>query len=189
MLNKHFLAYFDVAYFSKFIVLLTALYCFHILFNGLVSPEGTYYSSFLDHHLNYISWLRLSLINSSNFVLHTIGIQTYLESPQIIKLTNGAGVNIWFPCLGLGITSFWIAFVTAHTHIWLQKLYWCAIGIVSISIINCARITLLLISLSKSSDSFFSSNHHDLFNLGSYILIFFLALSYSKIDQPSHKAS
>ena len=182
-MNRLLSPYFDLAYFIRFSVLLVGVYYFHVGFNGIISPEGEHYSAFLDHYFNYIAGIRNVILNGSNLILHQQGIPSYIEGSQVIMLAHGPGVNVWFPCLGLGIISFWIAFVVAHEQNWKIKLAWCLAGLILITLINCIRIAILLLSLHKNWREFVGLNHHDLFNLACYICIFFLICFYNKNNQ------
>ena len=184
--QKRLLQQIDVAYFFKFSFILIVLYYFHIVFNGIVSPEGNYYSAFLDNYFNYIAVIRFLILTGSKYILLIFGIHSYLESNQILRVAQGAGVNVWLPCLGLGIISFWFAFVLAHKGKWQHKMLWCTFGAVAISIINCFRLAMLLIALNSNWKENALFDHHDLFNLFSYILIYFLMYFYHKTEYVSN---
>jgi exosortase/archaeosortase family protein len=172
--------YMDIPFILKFLILLPLLYYFHIGFNGIVSPEGPYYSALLDNAFNYIKLFRyLMLFGASSFV-EWLGIGTAMEGTYIINLENGGSVIMWLPCLGLGIISFWVAFVVSHAIAPLKKLWWCVIGILAIWFLNCARVILVLLSIEKEWQSLPYFNHHDIFNLFSYAAIFFLLYLFLK---------
>jgi len=181
--------YFDVTCFFKFSFMLIVLFYFHIVFNGIVSPEGSYYSPFLANYLNYIAGIRFLILLGTKAILCVLGINSYLESNQIIRIVNGPGVNLWLPCLGLGIISFWFAFVLSHKDTWQRKFWWCSFGLIAISIINCVRIVMLLISLNSNWEENQSFDHHDLFNLSAYILIYFLVYFYHKTESSSDRSN
>jgi exosortase/archaeosortase family protein len=138
------------------------------------------YSSFLEHHLNYINWIKSVVLHGSDLIAHVFGFPSHIEEGLTLKVYDRAGVNLNFTCLGLGLCSFWIAFVTAHISSWQNKLYWCFVGVLSICFINSWRIALLLISMEKNWNEVGYLNHHDMFNLASYTLLFFLIYLYSR---------
>lgn len=179
----------DFAYFFKFSFVLIVLFYFHIVFHGLVSPEGAYYSVFLAKYLNYIAAIRFLILSGSKYILYAIGINSYLESNQILRIAHGPGVNVWLPCLGLGIISFWFAIVIAHKANWQRKFLWCTFGFIAISTINCFRIAIFLISLNNNWPQNTLFDHHDLFNLLSYIFIYFLVYCYHKKEHTSHTSN
>lgn len=173
--------YFDVSWFIKFILMVLALYYFSIAYNGIVSPEGRFYSPFLNHYLNYISWIRVSILYVSKHIALIFGTHSYIATSQLIKLTNGTEVEIWLPCLGLGIISCWVSFVVTHKITWRKKLLWCLAGSFTIWFINCCRIAILLIALDNNWKQYSSLDHHDLFNIIAYILV--LAMMYFYTNQ------
>ena len=177
-LKKWFTSHFDVGYAVKFVLYFVPLYYFHIIYLGLTDPNNVYVP-FLDHHLNYIAWFEASILNASNFILHSFGVNSVVEGQRII-IKGGAYVLFWPACAGLGISSFWIAFIIAHCVTWKKKLYWCAAGIFCIWLINSARIAIYLVSLQNGWKTFKHIDHHDMFTLISYIIIVFLIFLFNK---------
>jgi exosortase/archaeosortase family protein len=172
--------YFDYLFFIKFTLLVLLLYFFSIAFNGIVSPEGKFYSHFLDHNLNYIAWLRNSILYVANFIVQAFGIQSYIYGSQTIKTGSGIEVEIWLPCLGLGIMSFWIAFVFTNNGSWNKKLIWGISGVFAIWFINCCRISIFIIALNRNWKENNFIDQHALFNIIAYTFIFMLMYFYSK---------
>jgi exosortase/archaeosortase family protein len=171
--------YFDVGYFFKFVSLVLIFYYFSIAYNGIVSTEGRHYSSFLDTYLNYIAWIRSSILHGSNIIAHIFGTDSLIVGSQLIKIGKTIQVNIWLPCLGLGVISFWVAFVLIHNCNWRKKLIWCISGILAICFINCWRIALLLIALDNNWNESNFVDHHTLFNIVAYSFIIFLMFLYT----------
>lgn len=180
------LKHFSIAYFLKLIGLTLLLNYFSIGYNGLVSPEGPRYSALLDHYLNYIQWIRQTLMYGSSLLAKLLGTDTYISGPQIIKIGNNIDVEIWLPCLGIGIMSFWTAFIVTNTGRVRNKVAWWAGGLFSIYLINCCRIGLLLVALDTGWTQNSAFDHHDLFNITAYILIGLLMHSYTE-DKPEMK--
>ena len=177
--------YFDFSYFWKFILVFLGLYYCHIAFNGIVSEEGGYYSPILDKYFNYLSWLTLSILHVARFIVSTVGISSNIQGSQVLESTSGLGINLWLPCLGLGITSFWIAYIVAQTATLRKKIYWGLGGFLAIWFINCWRIALLLMSLDfgwKGNQYF---DHHTLFNLAAYGAIFALITIFNRTNKSS----
>lgn len=182
-MNMSLFKHFDKGFFLRFVLLFLGLHYFHLFYYGLTTPTGGLYSSFLQHHLNYIDWAKSFILYSSNLITQLLGFPTHIENQLTLKVYDRSGVNLNFSCLGLGLCSFWVAFIVAHKTSWLKKLYWCLIGILFICFINCLRIALLLISMEKDwSDSNFL-DHHDLFNLGCYAAIFFLIYMFDRKNE------
>lgn len=179
-MSKSLLGNFDAAYFIKFLIIFLVQYYFHLFFYGITTPAGTFYSSFLEYDLNYIAWLRSFILHTSDIITHVFGFPTHIADELTIRVYDRPGVTLNYACLGFGIVSFWIAFVVAHSGNWQKKLYWCTIGIVAICFINCIRVSLLLISMEKDWSGFDYIDHHDMFNLGSYVIILFLIYLFDK---------
>lgn len=177
------LKHFSFLSFFKLVFLVLFLYHFTVVYNGLVSPEGSYYSAFLDHNLNYISWVRESVMYVSNVFAHLLGTNSYISSPQMMKLGKDIEIEIWLPCLGFGVMSFWISFVVNNTGTLKIKALWAIGGILSIWFINCLRITLLVISIDRGWPQNTTIDHHTLFNWASYLCIIGLMYSYSHYNK------
>jgi exosortase/archaeosortase family protein len=172
--------YFNFTYFFKLVGLTLLLNYFAIGFNALVSPEGSIYNAFLDQNWNFIQLIRYVIMEVSNMIAHLFKTNSYISGPQMMKIGSAIEVEIWFPCLGLGVISFWIAFIVTNTGGWQSKLLWCIGGSLGITIINCWRIGLLLISLDKHWQQQTSMDHHDMFNIAAYVLVGLLMYSYSE---------
>jgi exosortase/archaeosortase family protein len=178
------LKYFNFYSFFKLVFLVFLLYYFTVLFNGIVSPEGSRYSAFLDHNLNYISWVRQSIMYVSNFIAHITGTNSRITGPQMMKLGDNIEVEIWLPCLGFGVMSFWISFIVNSTGKLKAKVAWAIGGVLSIWFINCLRIALLLISIDRSWPQSTFIDHHTLFNIAAYLCI--VGLMYFHSRQNKH---
>jgi exosortase/archaeosortase family protein len=110
--------------------------------------------------------------------------------PYRLKIFNGPSVETVYACLGLGLMSFWVAFViTYKSSNWKKKFSWTILGVFCIWLINCFRVALILIALQqkKTIDGFW--DHHTLFNIVAYSLIFLLISSYIKSTHHQSKIS
>jgi len=172
--------HFSFTYLFKLVCLTSALNYFSVGYNGVVSPEGGYYNSFLDQHLNYIQWIRYILMHASHLLANLLGTNAQISGSQMMEIRGGTTVEIWLPCLGIGIMSFWTAFILCNTGNWKKKAYWWAGGILSIFIINCFRIALFLVALDRNWAENSLLDHHDLFNIAAYTLIGLLMYSYTE---------
>ena len=177
---RSLLLYFDFSFFLKFLFLLLGFYNLNIFFLGITTPAGQLYSPFLEKNCNYIAWITSSILYTSKLFVSFFGLEAYIEYPQIIRAYNGAWVNVWLPCLGLGITGFWIAFVVSHVSTWQKKLLWSAAGALVIWVINCWRIALLLLALDRKWHTVDYVDHHTLFNVVAYSAIGLLIYLYYK---------
>lgn len=182
-MNRTLFKYFDLAYFIRFALILLGLYYFNIFYIGLTVPGGVY-SSFLDQYLNYIVWLRNSILHTANVITQGFGLSSYVADLYTLK-TEAFSVVLVYSCLGLGIKSFWIAFVTAHKAGWQKKLAWCLAGVMAIWFINCWRAALLLMAMKNHWSINKYMDHHTLFNLCAYALILFLMYLYTRKRKPT----
>lgn len=175
--------FFNFKSFLKLIALVLVLYYFFLGYGALVSPEGNQYNAFLDHNLNFIDWYRRTIMLFSNTIAHAFGADSYIASHQMMKLGNNIEFEIWFPCLGFGVMSFWLSFIVNSTSSLKRKFTWAALGIVAIWFINCLRIALLIISVDRNWPQSSYIDHHDMFNIMAYIIIAMLMYYYSKNDR------
>ena len=58
------------------------------------SSPGGYYIKFVADYLDYVSFIKNSLIGGSKFILSLFGINTYQVDPFIVRIENGLGVRI-----------------------------------------------------------------------------------------------
>lgn len=146
---------------------------------GLASP-GNYYSSFIDHHLDYPNWLRSSLLHGSKLLLSLFGFDTIIPDSFHLKILDGASVQLIYACLGVGVMSFWLAFVVANKGGWVKKIKWVIGGILCIWLINITRIGLVLVANNKGQRTLFGLDNHTFFNICSYVAIFVLIYFYDR---------
>jgi len=175
--------FFNFKSFLRLIALVLVLYYFFLGYGALVSPEGNQYNAFLDHNLNFIDWYRRTIMVFSNEIAHAFGANSYIASHQIMKLGKNIEFEIWFPCLGFGVMSFWLSFVVNSTSSLKRKFLWAAVGVIAIWFINCLRIALLIISVDRNWPQSSYIDHHDMFNVMAYTIIAMLMYYYSKNDR------
>jgi exosortase/archaeosortase family protein len=150
-----------------FIVLFLVFYYFNIAFWGVVSPGG-YYSPFLAGYLNYIVVLRSVLLHSTEFILKTMGFGTIINDHELLLAGHGI-INVSYSCLGLGVLSFFVAFVIAYPKPFKAKMIFLLCGILTIEILNVLRFVILALFLNKDQGQHF--DHHTIFNILIYIII------------------
>jgi exosortase/archaeosortase family protein len=166
---KEISKYVDLSFLLRFLALFVPAYLFHTAYLGITDPNN-YYNAFLDQNLNYIKWATASINHTAGVITHFFGVDATVDG-RLFYVQNGARVLLEFPCLGLGIMSFWVAFIVAHNVATAKKVLWSLGGVLAIWVLNCFRIAILLISMQNSwrTNSYF--DHHDIFNFVSYILI------------------
>ena len=151
---------------------------------GLAAP-GNLYSPFVENYLDYVKWIKLSLMWGTGSILSVFGISTYTLPGFVIRITDGRGVFIAMDCVGYGVYSFWIAFVAANTGRFWRKFSWIVFGVLSLWLINVIRITLFLLAVDRGWPMPLGWDHHTWFNIFAYALIFFMIWWYDKTGRKS----
>ncbi|MFZ4059284.1 MAG: hypothetical protein ACOYKE_14170 [Ferruginibacter sp.] len=146
---------------------------------GITAPGG-YYIQWIDDYINYPAWLRKSILQASKLLVEIIGYDCQIPDGYKIKFVDGRGVKMVYSCLGYGIMSFWIAFVFANTLHWKKLLQWLLIGLLAIWLLNVIRVSLLLIATNKGWQIPFNIEHHTLFNVLAYLLVFLMMYVYDR---------
>lgn len=173
--------YFDISYLIKFLLLFGTIYCFNLAYIGLVLPQNMY-SPFLDHYLNYIDGLRNTILYVSNILAHLFGISSHVQNNFSLKVDQGTNLIVGDSCLGLGVMSFWIAFIVADRSTFKRKLVWCLGGLGIIWLINCLRVAFILLAYENNWKAIISIDHHTAFNIFSYLLILVMMYFYERRD-------
>jgi len=179
---------FDTSYVVKFLLRLLAFYLFFRLMNwlviGLIVPGG-YHSPFVEHYLNYVSWLKMSILQTASFVAQLFGVKSHFFDNSTLQIATGGKLFMAWACVGLELMSFWAAFAFADTTPWRKKIYWCLGGLFCIWFINCLRVALLLVAIKNKWPNFSTLSHHDTFNIAAYgliLLMMFVYYSHNKKD-------
>ena len=150
-----------------FISLFLFFYYFNIFFFGITS-RGNYYNSFLDQHLNYIRSFRHLLLYVSKTIINWFGYNSISNDYQLLVAGRGT-ISVVYSCLGLGIMSFFAAFVIAYPKKLKPKLVFLVTGLVCIQVLNILRFVLLALFWDKRSKVVL--DHHTIFNITIYIII------------------
>jgi exosortase/archaeosortase family protein len=184
-LNNSFLKYIDYAYFIKLLLLVGLLYWFNTFYLDVINPQKSVYNPFFAEYLNYPAWLVYSILNTAKFITNIFGINSFIENASILKATGGTSVFMAPDCIGLGVMSFWFAFVIAERNSIKRKLFWIFSGIVAIWLINCLRVALILVATQNNWPINFSKfwDHHRIFNACMYGLIILMMYIYSRYNK------
>ncbi|RZJ98616.1 MAG: hypothetical protein EOO46_24945, partial [Flavobacterium sp.] len=176
---------FDFGFYLRFAGLFFLFYLTYTFVISVSAPTGTYYP-FVDHYLNFPAVIRFSVLHVGQFFLSLLGYSTTIADNRIISADGYSILEMAFPCYGLGVKSFWVAFICAHKLTWKQKLNWSIAGVMTIFILNCIRVAVLMISMVDKwsiADSL-GTNAHDFFNYLCYAALLCLILFfYSKNRQ------
>jgi exosortase/archaeosortase family protein len=156
---------------ARFVVVFLALfvifYYFNVYFFGITTP-GNHYNAFLDENLNYIRLLRHALLLTSAHVINWFGFTTITNDYQLLVAGNGV-IKLVYSCLGLGVMSFFSAFVIAYPTTIKSKLISLILGNLCIQLLNVVRFVLLAIFWDKKSGMIL--DHHTIFNIAIYTII------------------
>lgn len=176
-------------YLLKFLGIFCLLYFGTLAVIGVASPGGSFHIPFVQHYLDYVSWLKTSLITGAGFFLGLFGIATNPEPGFLLRIPGGRGVFIAMSCVGYGVYSFWIAFVVANKGKFWKKALWVVGGLLGLWLINTIRIALFLLSINKGWPMPFGIDHHTWFAIFAYLLIFILIIFYDRSLRHDRKIS
>lgn len=149
-----------------------------------ITSKGNFYIAFCDEYLNYIKWLRLSILKAAGIFCSWFGYQTNIENTISLRVVNGDvngyKVNMVYSCIGIGIFSSWAAFALAYSTNLKRKTIWLFGGLLAIWLINSIRMAILLIWLNKTRNTKGFGHHHTVFNIIAYTIVIILIYFYSK---------
>ena len=151
-----------------FLLLFLIFYYFNIYYFAATSPTSRYYQSFLAHNLNYIKWLRLLLLDMSTGILNLLGFTT-IHDDYIMLVAGHGSIQVVYKCLGLGVISFFVAFVVAYPKPVKSKAIFIVTGIIVLQILNMIRFMLLAVFWTKTDSTLI--DHHSIFNFIIYLIV------------------
>lgn len=161
--------YAEYFFVTRFLIIFILLYYFNLFFIGLTGKGGSFYSTFLDEHLNYIRWLRESIIYFSSLILNLFNYDT-IRLPYHLKIIDGVRVGVGYSCLGYGLMSMHIAIALSYPFkINIRRKYLFG-GLLAIYLINVIRIAA--VGWVYTEYKGINIDHHLIFNIIAYILIF-----------------
>lgn len=174
---KNTIRYFDFRYFLRFAGLFFLLFLTYTFIIAASAPSGFYYP-FVDQYLNFPVLIRHSVLTIGKFFLSVLGYPTVLQEDKLISYEGSAILQMAWACYGLGVKSFWIAFVCAHQMALKRKIYWSLIGVLTIFALNCIRVVVMMIALVQKWPiaEYLGTNAHDLFNYLCYAALLGLIL-------------
>ncbi len=177
-----------VLFIIKFLGLFGLLYYFCLFFISITTRGSNDFTVFLRDYLNYIDWIRYSVLRTSQTLCKLFGIHCYIQDRILIRSVNtDKALHMGYDCIGYGVMSFWTAFIVANQQKWLSKLYWVLGGSFLIWIINCMRVTILMVALNNNWPISEYLDHHTLFNIVAYCLLFILIFYYIKSNDVKKK--
>ncbi len=168
------------AYFVLKVIVLYLIFNYGSQFWIGITAKGGYYSEFCDQHLNYIKWLRHSILLGAAAVCNILGYSTEIINTTVIRVTNGFGVTMIYSCIGISVLSSWAAVAIAYKTSLKRKLIWLFSGLALIWLINILRVATLLILFNKYKNPTGFEYHHEVFNAIAYALVLVLIYFYLK---------
>ena len=166
-------------YLTKLMVTFCFFYYGTLAVIGLSAPEG-YYSQFVAQYLNYVDWLRYSILSAAKAFLSICGYPSHMEDNYILMTEDGSSIRMFYSCIGFGVMSSWAGFVIANPAPWKKKVRWVVAGWLLIWCINVIRVSFLLILLNKHASISFGLDHHTWFNMVAYGFILLLLYFYHR---------
>ncbi len=165
---------------------MTFLFCYYVTIAviGLSAPGGMY-NEFVAKYLNYVDWIRSSLLGGTKILLNLLGTETYFNNKYNIRQVNGRGIVIVYQCVGYGIMSFWTAFIVALHGTFKKKFLWWLLGIILFWLINVLRLSLLLIATNKNWNFPFGWDHHTWFGIVAYSVMLYMIFLFDKKSDAS----
>ena len=168
-----------------FCLLFAAFYYFNIFFYG-ITTEGNYYNAYLANHFNYIAELRILLLKSSAKILNRLGYPAITNDYKMLIAGRGI-LKLIYSCLGLGLISFFAAFVLAYPKRFVPKTIFLIAGIITIEVLNVLRFVLIAIFYNHENRTIL--DQHTLFSIFIYIVIAVALYFWVKSDKPMRDAA
>lgn len=181
--------HFDFRFYLRFAGLFFLFYLTYTFVNAASAPSGTYYP-FVADYLNFPVVIRIAVLHVAHFLLGLLGYPTQIADPRITSADGGSVLEMAWACYGLGVKSFWLAFVIAHAVPLRTKIRWSLIGVLTIFLFNCIRVVVIMISMIEkwSIADYLGTNAHDMFNYLCYAALFGLVLLfYARVDSGAAK--
>jgi exosortase/archaeosortase family protein len=108
------------------------------------------------------------LLNTSTGILNLLGFSAICNNYDLLVAGRGS-IQVVYSCLGLGVSSFFAAFVLAYPQHLKAKIIFIICGILTIEILNVLRFVLLALFWNKADSKII--DHHTIFNIIIYALI------------------
>ena len=97
-----------------------------------------------------------------------------------LKMLGGRAVHLAYSCYGVGVMSFWLAFVVANKGSFWRKTFWVLCGMLGIWLINVFRISLVLLGANGHGKIPFNMDNHDFFTVLAYGAVFGMMFLYDR---------
>lgn len=135
------------------------------------SVEGGLYLPILSQ-FNLAEIYRDLLLQAGGWVVSLAGYEYHITG-KLLKIDGGSGVILGYSCYGFSVISMYMALILAYHKAIKTKVFFLISGILAIIFLNILRIGGLAIIYTKTSDRAVRDiDHHLVFNIIVYILIF-----------------
>ena len=151
-----------------FIALFLAFYYFNIGFFSITSAQSANYNSFIADNFNYIRLLRHILLFCTSFFLGCLGFSNVTNEYELLIAGHG-GIRLIYSCLGLGLMSFFTAFVIAYPKAFKKKAVFLIAGLFIIQLLNILRMAMVALFWGRKAQHII--DHHIIFNSIIYVII------------------
>ena len=108
------------------------------------------------------------LLNCSTGLLNLLGF-TAIHDNYIMLVAGRGSIQVVYKCLGLGVISFFTAFVIAYPKTLQAKVIFIITGILILQFLNILRFMLLAVYGTKDGTT--TLDHHTIFNFIIYLVI------------------
>jgi exosortase/archaeosortase family protein len=157
-----------VKFLFTFLILFAVFYFFNLYWFAATSPTSRHYNTFIANNLDYIKSLRLLLLNCSTGLLNFSGF-TAIHDNYIMLVAGRGSIQVVYTCLGLGVMSFFAAFVIAYPKPLKAKIIFIIAGLLILQFLNILRFMYLAVYWTKAGTT--TLDHHTLFNLFIYLIV------------------
>ncbi len=153
---------------GTFALLFAVFYYFNIFFFSLTTSGGHHYNAVVANYFNYIGGLRWLLLHSSAKILNWLGFTAIANNYDLLVVGHSI-IQLVYSCLGLGVISFFAAFVLSYPKKSKAKMLFLVSGIFGIETLNLIRVMLLALFWNRRDQRII--DHHIIFNIVVYIVI------------------
>ncbi|MFN4246732.1 MAG: exosortase/archaeosortase family protein [Flavipsychrobacter sp.] len=172
---------------TKFIVLFCTLfgilYGLNYVIIVLTIPGGLY-CRWIATHLDYVSLYRATLLKGASFFVNALGFKNHVDK-YTLRIPGISVVRIVYSCLGFNLLCCWVAFTLSYPQHFKRKLQYTFSGIVIITVLNMIRIGGLGMIRSITYLKSAAIDHHLIFNIITYGIIFLMVRKMLQNGKPS----
>ena len=164
------------------LVIIFLIFDYFFLFLIGASVKGGIYIPLLEKY-NIIHLIRDTFLHSAGLIISLFGY-SYTITRDLLSIHGGSGVILGYSCYGFSITSMFLALILAYPRPIRTKWLTLVVGLLTIFILNVFRIAGLAIIYTKSSQpSLRNIDHHMVFNIIVYLVIFGIYYWYVNSNQ------